>query len=303
MSHEDFRELLINLLWKSPGVTLPSSPCKAGMTTIPAPPPPLLDEWPRPVPLTPVYDQSETRISVRPKAKPKRWQIVLIAITLVTGTIAATVLWWKYNEAQQQQARYTEAQTSFDQGRGYAKTGRTAEAAALFEKAVSLRPDFAEASAQLALAYEKLNRKEEAVWAAKRAVELKPGEAWTHRNLGEVYRRSERWDEAVAAYKKAVELKSDYPAAYNEMGFCYRKLKDPMNAIAAFKEAVRLKPDYAQAHFGLGLAYLDIDDHNSANVEAETLNSLNRPDLAKVLKKYVRTGEPTGTSSVEPSNL
>ena len=302
LSHDDFRELLINLLWKSPGVTLPSSPSKAGMTTMPAPPPPLLDKWAPPVPVTAVYDQPETRIRVQPKAKRKRWQIVLMAITLGTGTVAATVLWWKYNEAQQQQARYIEAQTSFDQGLGYAKTGRTAEAAALFEKAVSLRPDFAEASAQLALAYEKLNRKEEAVRAAKRAVELKPGEAWTHRNLGEIYRRSERWDEAVAAYKKAVELKSDYPAAYNEMGFCYRKLKDPMNAIAAFKEAVRLKPDYAQAHFGLGLAYLDIDDHESASHEAETLKSLNRPDLVKILKKFISTGEPTGTSSEEPSN-
>ncbi|MCI0418073.1 MAG: tetratricopeptide repeat protein, partial [Acidobacteria bacterium] len=203
LSHEDFRELLMKSLWKQSGVVPPSGFSKDGMTTIQAPPPRLIDNWPQRAPVTEVRHRHEVHSSLETRAKRRPAQLVLIAIVAIA--IGALALWWRYSAAQRQ-VTYQEAQTSFDQGLGYAKTERPAEAAAMFERAISLRADFAEAYAQLGLAYQKLARTEEAIKAAKRAVELKPSEAWAQRNLGEIYRRNGRWNEAIDAYKQAITV-------------------------------------------------------------------------------------------------
>ena len=244
-----------------------------------------------PVPFKPYDAFNDPSRGVDPKPKSRRAWLVVLAIAAVLAISAVIAVLVMKHRFDQQSARRQEAQAAFDQGLSYAKSGKPVEAAAMFEKAIKLRTDFVEAYAQLALAYQKLNRTQEAIDTAQRAISFRPNEAWLHRNLGEVYRAAGRWSESIEAYKRAVALQADYPAAYNEMGFSYRKLKQPREAIEAYKHALQTNADYPQAHYGLGLAYLDIDDHSSASKEAETLKTLNRPDLAKELKKYIQTGE------------
>ena len=267
--------------WNQFGAATGAAPAP-GRKTIPAP---------APVPFKPYDAFNDPYRGIEPKPKRRgAWLVVLaIAAVLVISAVAAVLV--MKHRFDQQSARRQEAQAAFDQGLSYAKSGKPAEAAGMFEKAIKLRSDFVEAYAQLALAYQKLNRTQEAIDAAQRAISFRPNEAWLHRNLGEVYRAAGKWSESIEAYKRAVALQADYPVAYNEMGYSYRKLKQPREAIEAYKHALQTNPDYPQAHYGLGLAYLDIDDHGSANKEAETLKTLNRPDLAKELKKYIQTGE------------
>jgi tetratricopeptide (TPR) repeat protein len=149
---------------------------------------------------------------------------------LIAVVLAGGFLYWTSQGNSQQQLSQPDAQAALDEGLSFAKARRYPEAAAAFERAIKLRPDFAEAEAQLGLAYQKLGRTQDAIDAAQRAVSLRPGEAWTHRNLGEVYRASEKWTEAIEAYQRATSLKSDDAEAFNAIGFCYRKLKDPQNA-------------------------------------------------------------------------
>jgi Tfp pilus assembly protein PilF len=233
----------------------------------------------------------------RPKS---RWGLVLLL--LIAVVLAGGFLYWTSQGNSQQQLSEPDAQAALDEGLSFAKARRYPEAAAAFERAIKLRPDFAEAEAQLGLAYQKLGRTQDAIDAAQRAVSLRPGEAWTHRNLGEVYRASEKWTEAIEAYQRATSLKSDDAEAFNAIGFCYRKLKDPQNALDAYSRATSLKSDYVQAHYGRGLAFLDLDDFDSAGNEAEILTSLNRADLAKSLRKFIKPEVPASTISEESTS-
>ena len=60
----------------------------------------------------------------------------------------------------------------------------------------------------------------------QRAVQLKPDFAEAHNNLGVAFKNQRKLDEAVACYRRALELKPDYAEAHNNLG---NALKDQGN--------------------------------------------------------------------------
>ena len=108
--------------------------------------------------------------------------------------------------------------------------------------------------------YQKLCQ--EAIELYQKAVELKPDYAQAYRNLAtSLFGLDKRddaqtaYDKAIAAYKKLLELDPENPELHKQLGEVYTDKGDSRNGIAALKHAIALKPDYFEAYAYLGYAY------------------------------------------------
>jgi Tfp pilus assembly protein PilF len=80
-----------------------------------------------------------------------------------------------------------EADTYFDQGKGFQDRENYKEAAWQYEKAVKADPNYAEAHSNLGFSYRKQGKFNKAVRSYKKAVSLNPELAEAHEYLGEAY--------------------------------------------------------------------------------------------------------------------
>src|SRR5206468_4490777 len=78
-----------------------------------------------------------------------------------------------------------------------------------YQRAIRLKPDYAEAHNDLGVAYGELGRWHEALEACQQATRLQPNDARAHYNLGAAYGNLGRIQEAVAACEQAIRLQPD----------------------------------------------------------------------------------------------
>ena len=95
-------------------------------------------------------------------------------------------------------------------GRSLLPPGRIDEAIAHYQKALEIRPDYAEAHNNLGIALAGRGRIDEAIAHFQKALEIKPDYAEAHNNLGIALAGRGRIDEAIAHFQKALEIKPDY---------------------------------------------------------------------------------------------
>jgi len=133
--------------------------------------------------------------------------------------------------------------------------GKYEEALAAYEKAIELKPDYAEAWDNKGVTLGKLGRNEKALEAHEKAIELKPDytEAWD--NKGVTLGKLGRNEKALEAHEKAIELKPDDAEAWYNKGVTLGKLGRHDEALAAYDKAIELKPDYAKAWFNRACSY------------------------------------------------
>jgi tetratricopeptide (TPR) repeat protein len=104
-----------------------------------------------------------------------------------------------------------------------ARRGLLDEASAHFQKAMQIRPDFAEA----------------------------------RYNFGNVLLLEGRPDEAAAQFQKVLEIQPDYAEAHNNLGNVLLEQGRVAAAMDHFQTALKIQPDFAEAHYNLGKALLD----------------------------------------------
>jgi len=160
------------------------------------------------------------------------------------------------------------------------KSGETERALDAFERAIRLKPAYADAHYNRGAALQALGRLGEALASYDRAIQLTPDHANTHNNRGVVLKGLKRPDEALASYEQAIRLKPDSAEAHNNRGNVLSDLKRPAEALASFAQALRLNPDYAEAHNNLGGALSDLDRPNEALQSYERAIRL-KPDYAE----------------------
>ena len=99
---------------------------------------------------------------------------------------------------------------------------------------------------------------DEAIEAYNKAISLKPDYAYAYYNLGNVLKDQGKLDEAIEAYNKAISLKPDYAQAHSNMGVTLQEQGKLDEAIEACNKAISLKPDYADGHKNLSFILLNI---------------------------------------------
>ena len=82
-----------------------------------------------------------------------------------------------------------------------------------------------------------------ALKAFEKAIEIKPDYADAWNNKGAALYKLDRPDEALKAFEKAIEIKPDYADAWYNKGITLCKLDRQDEALKAFEKAIEIKPD------------------------------------------------------------
>jgi tetratricopeptide (TPR) repeat protein len=154
------------------------------------------------------------------------------------------------------------------------------EAAACYERALTLDPELAEAEMNLGAVLEAQGRQDEAEARFRRALALRPNLAEAHVNLGNIQQAQGKLEEAVASHERAMALKPEFAEAFFNHANVLQKLGKLEEAVASYQRALALKPGMAEFHSNLGNALLagnKLDDAEAGYAQALTL----KPDYAE----------------------
>lgn len=146
-------------------------------------------------------------------------------------------------------------------------------AAQLFERAVQVDPDYAEAWYQTGFSYGMMGKHADALRATKQAARIRPDWTQAQINIGASSYALGQYKEAADAYRQAAKLDSNNPEIQYALGLSLNKLNKPDEEILAYKRAIALKPDHASALERLGSAYFKAGRFKEALVTFEQLKN------------------------------
>ena len=149
---------------------------------------------------------------------------------------------------------------------------RIEEAMTHLQRALALKPDYAEAHYNLGTAFERLARRQEAAAAYTRALELAPGERRTLQRLAAVshdrasalleeglgHEDAGRLEEAAQAYTAAAALDPSRSVIHRSLGRVYQKAGRRGEAIGAYQRALQADPKSFEAHNDLGVLFAQL---------------------------------------------
>jgi len=186
-----------------------------------------------------------------------------------------------YNKALVIKPDYADAYNNM--GNAHQKQGNLEEAIKAYKKALSIKPDFAEAYNNMGIVLQDQGKLEEAIKAYKKAIVIKPDYAEAYYNMGIVLQDQKKQEEAIKAYSKALAIKPDYAKAYNNTGISLKDQGNLEEAIKAYKKALSIKPDYAEAYNNMGNALYDQGKLEKA-IEAFSKALAINPDFADAVE-------------------
>jgi adenylate cyclase len=181
----------------------------------------------------------------------------------------------------------------------------TTEARSLFETAIELDPNYAQAYAWLAFVHSNLHaykRTEDtdrsleiAFEMARKAVALSPDDYWSHWALGYVVKETGDFDRALAEYERARGMNPNDAALLAEMVELLVQIGKAEDGIAQIKLAMRINPHYPDWYlWNLGWAQYFAGEYEEALVSLKRMsNPPNkvRRTLAAVLVRLGRVEE------------
>jgi tetratricopeptide (TPR) repeat protein len=173
-------------------------------------------------------------------------------------------------------------------GVAYGKMHFFADAAASFQQAIKLKPDYVDAWNNLGWAYTQLGKLPEAVTVFEQLIKFTPKDAQVWSNLGGAQARMGRETDAIAAYKMAIQLRPDYADAHFNLGAAYANQNKVEDAVKSFRLALKYQPDFAEAWFNLGVVFNQQGSNDEAAVFFQQAVNF-RPDYAEAWGGLVKT--------------
>ena len=143
-------------------------------------------------------------------------------------------------------------------GACYKELGQLEGAAKMFEVAVSIKSDYAEAYFNLGAIRKALGQDDDAVKSYKQAIAITPNYPDAHNNLGTTLHDLGQLEASIESLEWAIAYKYDFAEAHNNLGNALNDYGRVEDAIDSFEKATALKSDYAKAYFNLAIAYKDL---------------------------------------------
>ena len=160
-------------------------------------------------------------------------------------------------------------------GACYKAIGQLKGAAKMFEKAVSIKPEYAEAHKNLGITLRDLGQMDEAVKSLNKAISAEPNNVDAHYNLAITLKDLNQSNSAIQSYKKAIEIKPDFVQAHNNLGNLYKDLGQTDKALKSYRKAIEIKPNFAHAHNNLGNTFKDLENYKDAIKSYEKAIAIN----------------------------
>jgi predicted O-linked N-acetylglucosamine transferase (SPINDLY family) len=148
---------------------------------------------------------------------------------------------------------------------------RPAEALASCEMAIAITPNYAMAYNNRANALIDLRRPAEALDSCDKALELAPNLALAHFNRGVALGHQNRFEEAIKCYERAIALKSDFAIALQNCGHMLNQLGRYGEAIDAYGKAFAIDPNLTGVEGDRLYTKIRICDWREYNSECEKL--------------------------------
>jgi len=175
--------------------------------------------------------------------------------------------------------------------------GEDREAERVYRAALTLAPEFAEASYNLAGVLVRQRRWDEAIERYRTALLAQPGNVRYLVNLAHALNGKGRHAEARDEARRALALDARSDQACTVLGAAELGLQDPAAAARAYTEAVRLQPANADYLRNLGLAQAQAGDARAAAASYRKGLAL-RPDDPDLLSELglalLKAGDPGG---------
>jgi tetratricopeptide (TPR) repeat protein len=132
----------------------------------------------------------------------------------------------------------------FEQGNAFMKNKNYSDAIHVYDKAITIEPDYFEAWNGKADALNRAQQFTEALEVSDRVLVLKPDYIQGWINRGYILYNLGRYDEELKAYETAITLDPASPAAWFNKGYSLAGMKRYDEAIAAFNKVQALDPTF-----------------------------------------------------------
>ena len=142
--------------------------------------------------------------------------------------------------------------------------GDLESAVVLYQRALAIKEDYAEAYSNLGVALFELNYLAEAETALHKSISIDPKNDLSYCNLGVTLESLGRIDEAIKAQETALTLNPDNATALYNLGNIFSSQKDFDQAIQSYKAALRIYPEYIDAMANLGAVHHANREYESA---------------------------------------
>jgi len=178
-------------------------------------------------------------------------------------------------------------------GACYKEIDKLEKAFKSFEKAVALKPDYAEARYNLGVTLRELGRVDAAIKCYEDTLAIKHAYPNAHNNLGQILLESGQPDTAIDHFEWAVAYQPEFFEAHNNLGSSLLALGQVNTAVTHYEKALEIKPDYQLARNNLGIAYQRLGEIDKAFKSFERAQTV-KSDYAQahynlsVLKKYTK---------------
>ena len=151
-----------------------------------------------------------------------------------------------YNDIQgfiENQENYPDAEVEFYLGVRNHDKDLFSKAVEHYDEAIRLKPQFAEAYFNRAVANAALEKLEEAIKDYDQAIELRPEFVKAYVNRGNMKTQLGKSEEAVEDFDEALKQSSEHVEAYTNRGYTKTLLGRMEEAIEDYNHAIELKPD------------------------------------------------------------
>ena len=154
----------------------------------------------------------------------------------------------------------TTAEEAYRRGVQMVRTRHPDEGIALFNKAIAMKPDWAQAYIGRARVEYQEKRYAEAIRDYDQAIRLDPKCAPCYDTRGLAYSHSGRHTRAIEDYTRAIALNPESAVFYANRGWAYTSIEKPDKAIEDLTKAIQIAPDHIKAYENRALAYTQLQD-------------------------------------------
>ncbi len=167
-----------------------------------------------------------------------------------------------YNRALTIRPEYAEAWQG--QGDALLELEEYEEALEAYDKAIQIQPDYLEAWNGRGQALDRLERYEEAIASFDSTLNLRPDnlDAWNGR--GNAQLKSQQYSAAIASFDKVIELQPDSALTWKRRGWALHNLRRYEEAVESYDKAIEFKPDAAQSWYQRGNALINLEEYEKA---------------------------------------
>ena len=152
--------------------------------------------------------------------------------------------------------------------------------------------------------YASLGQLDIAVQSYEKALSIKPDYAKAHYNLGGAFQDLYKLHDSAKSYENAIALEPENAQSHNNLAIVLREHDQLEEAEASCRKAIVLNPEYAEAHSSLSIILYANGDLNSALESIEKAYSINpKIKIIKVLLEVLKARKNRDTNDVSVGNI